>query len=213
MGFSEAVYGAYGMDQELVNGSQYYNRHLQASGHPYFMGDTYLSGSVLIDGRLYTDLWLKYDVYYQQLLLSYITFSGAPNQIILVNEHVERFTLGDIGFVKRKGPRGIGFYQEIETAPFTCYVFWQKRLDPSKQQAGITEQFSDARRHYSILIDGEEQVLSGKKSFYRCFDPALHKDLKRVMRDRGFSFRRSLPGVIGRTMEELAEVVEKGGGL
>ena len=211
-GFEAAVDGAFGMDQELVNGSQYYNRHLQAAGHPYFMENSYRNASVSIRGRLFDDVSLKYDVYYQQVLLEYTSFSGAPNQVILVNEHLDYFTLGNYLFEQREGMQGLSFYQKIETSSFTCYVHWRKRLDPVKQQANITEQFSAERRSFSILVDGEELSLSNKKRFLSCFDPLMQKDLKRVLRERHFSFRRSSPGVIVRTMHELDAVVQKGGG-
>ena len=35
--FGELVYWAYGQDQELVNGLQYYNRHPRSLGHPYLL--------------------------------------------------------------------------------------------------------------------------------------------------------------------------------
>ena len=212
-GFESAVDGAFGMDQELVNGSQYYNRHLQAAGHPYFIINSYRDGSVSIRDRLFEDVRLKYDIYYQQVLLEYTNFSGAPNQLILVSELVDYFSLGNNFFEKREGMQGAGFYQKIETQSFTCYVHWRKRLDPDKSQASITEKFSGERRHYSILVDGEEIGLSNKKQLVRCFDPLLQKELKQVLRERRFLFRRSSPEIIVRIMHEFDAVLQEGGGV
>ena len=67
--YANLVRKEYGLDHELVNGVQYYNRYAHSKGHPYFPGNQYRNGSLLLDGRMYSDLRLKFDIYAQQVEL------------------------------------------------------------------------------------------------------------------------------------------------
>ena len=69
--------GPIGQDQELVNGMQYYNKHPRSLGHPYLLEGLVHQGSVTIRGKLYSDIWLKYDIHAQQVEVEYRTMNGA----------------------------------------------------------------------------------------------------------------------------------------
>ena len=63
--FTSLAEWAYGQDQELVNGLQYYNRHPRSLGHPYLHEGLVHQGSVNLRGKLYTGLWLRYNIHEQ----------------------------------------------------------------------------------------------------------------------------------------------------
>lgn len=76
-GYAQLVARAYGQDQELVNGMQYYNRNPRSMGHPYLLEGWAHQGSLTIRGVLYSPIWLKYDIYAQQVEVDYSTASGG----------------------------------------------------------------------------------------------------------------------------------------
>ncbi|MCP4310244.1 MAG: hypothetical protein GY790_03190 [Bacteroidetes bacterium] len=51
-GFTVKVEHAFGLDQELVNGTLYFNQHLQARGHPCFLDNTFSPHSPLFPSAL-----------------------------------------------------------------------------------------------------------------------------------------------------------------
>ena len=61
--YYELVDRAYGQDQELVNGLQYYDYHPRSLGNPYLLEDFVHQGNVSIRGVIYNNVWLKFDIY------------------------------------------------------------------------------------------------------------------------------------------------------
>ena len=80
LNYSELVGKAYGLDQELVNGVQYFNRYRATLGHPYFLGDMFQMGSATIRGRNYSDVKLKYDLFSQHLEVKYKNYLGEKTR-------------------------------------------------------------------------------------------------------------------------------------
>jgi len=91
--YAELAEWAYGQDQVLVNGLQYYNRNPSSLGHPYLMDGLVHQGSVSLRGKQYGGLWIKYDIHDQHVEVEYQTVNGAYNQVILVNDRINYFTL------------------------------------------------------------------------------------------------------------------------
>ena len=84
----------YGLDQELINGFQYYTRNVQYRGNPFFPDDIFYTGSVTLRGVKYDNVQLKYDNYSQYLILAYTDFKEQYNQLIINSIHVDSFRLG-----------------------------------------------------------------------------------------------------------------------
>jgi hypothetical protein len=57
--FTDSVYGS---DIRLVNGRIYQPPHQGAAGHPYFLGQEWMDGSVIACGQQFNNLLLQYDI-------------------------------------------------------------------------------------------------------------------------------------------------------
>ena len=73
----------YGLDQDLFNGFQYYERLLNYLGDPYLPENSFYEGSISIKGTRYDDLRLKYNSYSQSLILEYTDYQERYNQLTL----------------------------------------------------------------------------------------------------------------------------------
>ena len=96
--FAELVDRAFGQDQELVNGLQYYNHHPKSMGTPYLLDGFVRQGWVSIRGVIYNPVWLRYDIHSQQVEVEYTTLNGADNQVVLVSDRVDHFQMGEYFF-------------------------------------------------------------------------------------------------------------------
>ncbi len=184
-GYGELVDRAYGQDQELVNGMQYYNRHPRSLGHPYLLEGWVHQGSVTIRGKLYSDIWLKYDIYAQQVEVEYRTMNGADNQVILVGDRLDEFTIGEYYFRRMKleeeQPQE-QFYQVIGDGRMVWYIQWEKKLVPVSGDSRFIEEFTSPKRDYLLELDGSIHAFHNKKSFIKLFPIAIQKDMKRLMK-------------------------------
>jgi hypothetical protein len=188
--YAELVEWAYGQDQELVNGLQYYNRHPRSLGHPYLMEGLVHQGSVNLRGKLYTGLWLKYDIHDQHVEVEYQTVGGADNQVILVNDRVNSFTIGNQYFERMKLEDGPArFYQVLVGAAMTWYIHWEKKLVPMSGDSRFIEEYTSPKRSYLLELDGSIYPFSNKKSFVRLFPKSIQKDMKKLIRNNHIPIR------------------------
>ena len=188
--YAELVEWAYGQDQELVNGLQYYNRHPGSRGHPYLLEGLVHQGNVSLRGKLYDELWLKYDIYNQQVEVEYRTMIGAQNQVILVNDRVDNFSIGNYFFEKLKleGEQE-QFYQVLGGGRMVWYIRWEKELVAVSGDSRFTEKYSSPRRSYLLELDASIHPFKNKKSFVQLFPKAIQKDMKRLIKRNNIKIR------------------------
>jgi hypothetical protein len=188
--YAELVEWAYGQDQELVNGLQYYNRHPQSLGHPYLLEGWVHQGNVSLRGKLYDGLWLKYDIYNQQVEVEYRTIIGANNQVILVSDRVDNFSIGNYFFEKLKleGEQE-QFYQVLGEGRMVWYIRWEKKLEAISGNYRFTEEYSSPRRSYLLELDASIHPFNNKKSFVQLFPEAIQKDMKKLIKSNNIKIR------------------------
>jgi len=195
-GFGELVQWAYGQDQELVNGLQYYNRHPRSLGHPYLLEGWVHQGSVSIRGKLYSNIWIKYDIYAQQVEVEYRTMGGADNQVILVSDRVDDFSIGNYFFKKMNLGEDLDeeqdqeqFYQVIGEGRLVWYIRWEKNLVPLVGDPMFIEEYTSPKRSYLVKLDGSIQPFNNKKGFIKLFPEDVQKDIKRLIKSNQLQIR------------------------
>lgn len=193
-GYYELVDRAYGQDQELVNGMQYYNHHPRSLGNPYLLEGFVHQGSVSIRGVVYNNIWLKYDIYAQQVEVEYRTLNGADNQVVLVGDRVDNFRIGEHYFRNLSlGGEPERFYQVIGSGRMVCYIMWDKKLIPLSGDSRFIEQFTPPRRKYLLELDGVISEFQGKKDFVKLFPLEKKKEMKKLVRQNSMQFRIASP--------------------
>jgi hypothetical protein len=217
-GYLELVELAYGQDQELVNGMQYYNRNPRSMGHPYLLEGWAHQGSVTIRGELYSPIWLKYDIYAQQVEVDYRTTSGGENTVILVGDRVDDFTIGNSYFKKMRieedqtdDPSQFQFYQVLGGGRMVWYIRWEKKLVPVSGDSRFSEEFTTPKRDYLLEFDGSVSAFQNKKSFVKLFPKAVQKDIKRLMNKNHLLIRTASPEQLELFIFAAVELLDSGG--
>jgi hypothetical protein len=213
-GYLEAVESAFGQDQELVNGMQYYNKHPRSLGHPYLLEGWVHEGSVTLRGQSYAPIWLKFDIEAQQVEVEYRTMSGADNQVILVGDRVDEFTIGEYYFKRVKweeGPSPYQFYQVIQGGRINCYIHWTKKLVPISGDSRFIEEYSAPKRDYLLELDGTVAPFQNKKSFVKLFPKTLQKDIKRLIKQNHLMIRSASPAELQLFIIAAVRLLNEGG--
>jgi hypothetical protein len=206
--YTYLVKRGYGLDQDLVNGLQYYNRHMFSTGDPYFHNNQFKKGSITIKGKIFYNVKLKFDIYSQNVELEYENISGGRNQVITIFDQVDAFTLGDFQFQKLIIEEGDEkYYQVISTACFTVYVFWEKGLLPLNGSTTHVEKFTDAKHSYLLDLAGELTPFNSRKDFSECFPEEDQKEIKRLLSRNQFKFRTAQVDQIVRNVEWVCNLL------
>jgi hypothetical protein len=64
--YTESVLGT---NDVVVNGSKYIPQHYNAQGNPYFLSDSFVEGSLTIDGKKYDQQSLLYNINTDKIIL------------------------------------------------------------------------------------------------------------------------------------------------
>ena len=206
--YAQLVNKGYGLDQDLINGLQYYNKHKLSTGHPYYQNNQFRKGSISIEGEIFSDVSLKYDIHSQNVEMEYENLSGGSNQVITIFDRVDAFILGEYQFQKLSFEEGSAkYYQVISTACFTIYVFWEKELLPLNGSTTHVEQFADAKHTLWLDLDGVLSPFNSRKDFSQRFPEEDQKEIKRLLSRNQFRFRTAQVDEIIHNMESVCNLL------
>ncbi len=198
----------HGLDQELINDIQFYNRYHGVMKHPYLKGLEPLPGSVILSGKKYDNLMAKYDLYAQCLILTYQGMLGGINQIFLSSVRIDAFDLSGNYFEKLDlDNRGLLFYQVIREEGLACYIHWDKQKMETTDNLQYPEVFTDPRHHCYLELDGELHPFTSKRKLVSLFSPGTKKEIKKYVWQHNIRLLRASPEQLTGLMEFISSVL------
>jgi hypothetical protein len=180
---------SYGPDQHLINGIESVNLHLRSEGHKFLGEDKYYPGRVVIDGQVYHDVSLKYDIFNQRLLLLVQHQSAGPKQIILNNLRINEFEINGRTFRKYTFPgSGTRFYQVMGSDEMACLYHFSKLENLNPVDRYTLSRFTDERKKSYLYWHTDLHEFKSARLFVRIF-PDHQPEIKAFIRKNNFRFR------------------------
>jgi hypothetical protein len=177
-------------DQHLIHGTRYYNLYPSAPGNPFMEPDEFRTGSVIINAREYEPVKLKYDICSQCVLMRYPLHIGGYGEIVLINDFIRGFEIGEKAFRIHSLPKkGNQYCQEIGTGSLKCLYFWHKELIPLNNSLESYNQYTHENKNAYLLMKNQITAFNSKKSFLRLFPESLQHVIKVYMKENKISLR------------------------
>lgn len=186
---AEERYGPLG---DLINGEKYNYTYRAAGGDPFFESDVTEKAAIQINGRMYEDQKVKYDIYNQLMVLEFISSSGAPESVVLRNEWLDFVMIGDRCF--RQFPKDDGsprFGQVIWEGEASCIYFWKKIYLLNLDAGGKNYDFSDPIRSSYVVKEGIFTLYKSKRSFLKCFAKQVKPAIKQYLKDHRIRIKKA----------------------
>ena len=175
--------------QLLLNGRIWRNQYSKAMGDQFFLTNTFLKGSVILNGRRFNNLELQYDITNDELILR----TESYPVIIMNKEMVDSFNLtfdsrnyyiinagNDTSAVLR------GYINVLYKGPTALYVKYTKKIQPLAVD-GRYDLFYQA--HSVYLKKGMEIVpVAGKRKFLSLLEDKK-KEIRYFLRINRLSFK------------------------
>ncbi len=180
----------FGLDQNLINGRRYVPAYPLAPGHPYLDEDEFQTGAITVCGVHYTDVWLKYNINEQRIVMEYTSRNGGKDHLLLNNHLIDQFEISDRLFKKLKltglQPQ---FYQIITSGNLTLLYFWKKNLVLNSGSSRSYYKYSGQFRVSHLLVGQNIYKLKRRKSFYALIPPDIVKEIKFYVRDNNIDIK------------------------
>ena len=189
---STYIHEKYGLDQNLINGILYYDKYKNVQNHPFYSGEEFLPGSVVISGISYEDVQINYDIYSQYLVLKYPDFSGSSYSIIISPEHTDAFDFNGNYFKKLTlNDRGPLFYQFIKVNGLICYIHWEKKKGSRSYQSA--DFFTETEQRYFLDYYGKISPFSNRRNFASLISGVPKREIIRYIRKKGIQLSDATP--------------------
>lgn len=179
----------YRLDQNLVNGVKYYRSLEPVLGNEFFMDEKSLPGKITVNNVTYDHVLLKYDLVNQHVILDYDYPQGGRMQIIIDNKKISKFEILDKKFIKYDFPAtGKKFFQTIQAGQITCLVYHKKEMYPTESSLQYVYRYSDEKRKFYLLRDGNPYQFTGLNSFLKLF-PENRNEIRKYIRRYNLQLR------------------------
>lgn len=182
---------SYGPDQNLINGIRFYNLHAYYAGHKFFGEDMFVKGRLVLDRGTYPDVYLKYDLYGQQLILQANYTDGSYNEIIVSDSRLRGFELESKTFRKLYFPEtDTLIFQVIGNGDPGCLYHWIKEIIPNSTGPQSVYEFSKMKRKSYVLTNSTMREYKGARSFSKSF-PDYRPQVMSYIRQEKIKLRKA----------------------
>lgn len=188
----QAFVKMYGLDANLYNGRKYFSPHTSAKGHPYLFVEEARKGHLILAGKEYLNLDLKYNIYNQLIILEFENNIGFIEKIVVANSLIDTVYLFDRKFINNPFP-------EIRTALVQCvyedsysmYVSWKKEYSFKDGVAGGVFKYSKAFKDIYLCHDNTILKVKRKNKFYRFFDTEDWEPIRQYLKKHKIKFKKA----------------------
>ena len=204
---SAYIHEKHGYDYNLINGTLYYDKYKQVLNHPFYVGEEFLSGSVVLTGKSYEDLRINFDIYAQHLILEYPGISGGIYRIIISPELTDSFDLDGDHFEKLSlDENGPLFYQLIRVNELTCYIYREKKMVNRSYQYEFY--FTEASQRLFLDFDGKISPFSNRRNFVSLISGVPSKEIKKYMRQNGIQISDATPAELEALLKFISASIQ-----
>jgi len=210
--FPDCVAGAFGSDQELVNGIQFSNHYGRIDGQPYFLDGMFREGSVYVNSQWYKHVMLRYNIYSQKVEIEYLTAEVNLNQFMSVPENVSAFKLDGHVFKRLVFPdEEPAYYQVLSAGSNECYIAWEKKLGSSKTSSNNEHEFTLPKISYSMKLEQGQGLVDfhNRKTFKEAFPEQMQKKIAKLVKQQKFSFKHPTVNEVEILIQSALQLYER----
>jgi hypothetical protein len=180
-----------GSSAQIYDGPQYKELliHEYDTGHPYFFSDDWEAGSVRYDGILFTNVYIKYDITLDKLVIE----NKSGNSIEINKNKVSSFSVAKHDFVKLAGDSlsgatiSTGFFDVLYDGDIKAYAKRTKSIQQKIESYQNKKIFKEKNRYY-IYKDETYFPVSNKSSVLEVFSDRKAM-LKKEISENNISFK------------------------
>ncbi len=187
----------YGLNDLLVNGTQYLPSHPRAAGYPFFPDQAFSGGVVFVKGERFEGLRINYDAEGDRLLLDVSASMPWIRYLALNDLLADSFMLDRRVFVHVRTlqalPGGAVYLEKLYEGRFVLLARHQKKFKAEFNQWKPYGEYITYPARLLLLRDGVFQEVARKKQWLDMF-PAHRKEVKKFLRKQNINFRKATTG-------------------
>ena len=182
---NNSFHKAYGPDQNLVCGLRYIPDHMPYEGHKFFREDTFVRGKLFLEKGIYPGVFLKYDLFGQQLILKVFDNGDNYDEIIVTDSRLKGFELEGRTFRKLYFPEtDTLIFQVIGQGDPVCLYHWEKEFIQNPLDHDHFFKFSEMMRKSYVVTNSSLHRFKGARSFSKSFPDYREQIMQYIRREK-----------------------------
>ncbi len=181
----------YQIDARLVNGDFYNTPSIsKATGHPFFISSDWKNGSVSMEGVVFENLQLRYDISSGLIILNTAGFTNTAVQLVLKKDRIDYFTMdGNLfqAYPDDDPMTGIRFCQVLEEGAIDFVLIRSKNLKVTT--TGRSDFAYQTKQSRIIRIGDELHPYLSRHSLIKLY-PDLKPDLRLFLKENRLRFKK-----------------------
>jgi hypothetical protein len=179
-----------GNEAAIYNGTLYYANSSEIEGNAYFNSGDWLRGDVDYDGIIYKNIFLKYDIVKDELIVTPNETNGVP--ICLFGPRVKRFSFSGYTFIRvdnsSTGTNSTaGFYQQLIQGKVSALAKTTKTISEKIVDNKVARKFEQKIKYYA-LKEGQLFHIENKKDLLRVLEDHK-KETQAFIKEKKLNFR------------------------
>lgn len=189
-------------ESAIYNGVQFYPYLHTIEGIPFFWSPDWQKGTVVYDKVLYRDIFLKYDLVKDQVIITPDNQGGLF--VSLFSPRVSEFTFLDYKFIRMGKPGDgtllpEGFYRILTTGKLSAFAKKTKWIFEQVLEQSIYRRFDEKTRYY-VLKDGTYHLVKNANDLFDLLKEHK-KEVQQFLSGKKLKFKKAPEQVITAAVE------------
>lgn len=195
---------ALGNNSSLYNGKEYIDlyRNKPIEGHPYYLSDEPLSGSVLIEDTWYYKISIRYNLFQNSVVVEH---PKTHREIELIQERISSFQLNEITFVRLTEPEP-GYYAQLYSGEIKFYGRYLKTIQERVDNKTKITAFIPKNRYY-LVKDNTFHAITSKSSVLKILEDQK-SELRKFLNQENISYRKNREYALRRLGEKYDQLTQ-----
>ena len=183
-----------GADDELVNGKIFYQKNLNAEGHPFYLSDEWLTSDIIINGKEHADQRLKYDIENDEVVAIIRQKKGSTYSIVLNKDYLDKFSLNNHLFINNKYLNIEGakksFLEQVYKGNISFYSAYNKMFIKQYNNKTPYGKYSKTTAMHFLVDENGTHKIGSKKVLLNHFE-ANKKAINKYIKDNKIKFNKA----------------------
>lgn len=181
-------------ESAIYNGIQFYPYLHSIEGIPFFDSPDWQTGTIVYDGTVYRNMFMKYDLVKDQVIITADRAGGLF--ISLFSPRVSEFSFKNYKFTRLGMPSDSsnlheGFYRILATGKLSVFAKKTKWIYEQIIEQNIYRRFDEKTKYY-ILKDGEYKPIRNSSDLFSMLKEHK-KEVQQYLSSKGLKYKKD-PG-------------------
>ncbi|HSO88343.1 MAG TPA: hypothetical protein VLQ91_17455 [Draconibacterium sp.] len=203
----------YSINDEYINGFIYPVPNFRIPGDPYLNNTEWNEGTLFINGKTYSHLFIKYDLIIDEVIIKVKTEQNIERLLAVNKSQIDSFIIHSSLFLNSDNlnPDNTknAYYEKVFGGQPAVYKQYEKRFIDSYSNSSPLGKFSSQKSNTYLFDDNDLTNINNKKSFLECFEKTEQEKIKKFLKVNKINYNKISKAQLVELMKYCATIISR----